>query len=380
MPQSKRLTRWLIPLATILGGVAVVVAAALLLVSESGRGTEAAVKPGQGRPMVPVAVVMVEAMTLKEIVLGVGSLEASAKVEISPEIPGRIRAITFEEGSFVDEGQVLFELDSDRLRHQRDARRAALRAAEASAENARRIFERREQARQRAVFTEEVIEQAEADLQTALAERDRLEAEVALIERELRETAIVAPFPGVISHREVDLGAHVTIGKALASLYQIEPLELNVWLPERHLGRVQRGQPVAVGVAAYPDREFEGVVIFVGPAVDPSTRQFLVKAIVPNQEQELRPGLFATATVTVGERVERPVVPEEALVATRRGYMVFVVAEGRAVGREVETGLRYEGIVEIVDGLSVGEQVVRQGHLRLSGGEAVRVEDGSEGY
>ncbi len=375
MPRWERVKRGLSILAAVLGSAAILAGVAAHFVLERGEGGENVPEPQRRRDPVPVALSIVKAMTLQETVFGVGTLEASAEVEIAPEIAGRVRAIRFEEGSFVEEDDVLFELDDDRLGHQRAARQAALRAAEITAANARRVFERRQQARERGVFTEEAIEEAEAALETALADRDRLEAEGTLIERELQDMKILAPFAGVVSHREVDRGAHVTVGRVLARLYQLDPLEINFWLPERHHGRLRRGQPVTVTVAAYPEREFAGTVQFVGPAVDPITRQFLVKALVPNEEHDLKPGMFATASVTVGERQDRPVIPDVALVATRRGYMVFVVEDGVAVAREVRTGLRPEGLVEITEGLAVGEQVVREGHLRLSGGEPVGTGD-----
>ena len=365
----KRVKRGLSILAVVLGSAAILAAVAAHFVLGRGRAEDVATE--RSRAPVPVTIAIVESMTLEEVVSGVGTLEASAEVEVSPEIAGRIRAIRFEEGAFVEEDDVLFELDDDRLRHQRAARQAALRAAEARAANAQRIFDRRQQLRDRAVFTEEAIEEAEADLEMAVAERERLEAELSLIERELEDMRILAPLSGVLSHREVDRGAHVTVGRMLAKLYQIDPLEMNFWLPERHLARVRPGQRVGVTVAAYPDRAFEGAVGFVSPAIDPSTRQFLVKALIPNEKHELKPGLFATASVTVGRREDRPVIPDVALVATRRGYMVFVVEDGVAASREVSTGLRHEGLVEILDGLTVGEQVVREGHLRLSPGHPV---------
>ncbi len=379
MSRWKRVKRGLSILAVVLGIAAILAGLAAHFVLGRNRGDDAATE--RTRAPVPVTIALVEAMTLEETVFGVGTLEASAEVEISPEIAGRIRAIRFEEGAFVEEDDVLFELDDERLRHQRTARQAALRAAEARAANAQRIFDRRQQLRDRAVFTEEAIEEAEADLEMAVAERERLEAELSLIERELEDMRILAPFSGVLSHREVDRGAHVTVGRMLAKLYQIDPLEMNFWLPERHLARVRPGQRVGVTVAAYPDRAFEGAVEFVGPAIDPSTRQFLVKALTPNEKHELKPGLFATASVTVGRREDRPVIPDVALVATRRGYMVFVVEDGVAASREVSTGLRHEGLVEILDGLTVGEQVVREGHLRLSPGHpVVAAEDSPTGH
>lgn len=374
MPVWTWLKRWLSILAVILISAAVLAGLAHYFLTFQGARRDEAAEPPRSRPVVSVSIATVAPQTLQETVFGVGTLKASAEVELSPEIAGRIRGIHFEEGALVEEGQVLFELDDDRLRYQRDARQAAVRAAAVRAANARRVVERWQQLRQRQVVTEEAFEQAEADLDAAVAEQERLEAEVTLIERELEDTKIRAPFSGVVSQHEVERGLHVTVGKVLAHLYQLEPLELQFWLPERHLGRVRPGQPVAVAVAAYPGRAFAGQVEFVSPAVDPSSRQFLVKALIPNQERELRPGLFATASVVVGELADRPVIPEEALVATRRGYLVFVVEDGVALSREIVTGLRHEGVVEIVEGLAVGEHVVREGHLRLNGGEQVRAE------
>ncbi|TVS16677.1 MAG: efflux RND transporter periplasmic adaptor subunit [Planctomycetaceae bacterium] len=375
MPSWSRIRRWGSLLVVLLVTAAILVAATVHYGTLIGDNDASSDAPPRRRPEVIVSVSTVQTMDLQETLDGVGTLEAWATVEISPEITGRITAIRFEEGAFVEEGTVLFELDDDRLRHQRASRKAAIRAVDANVANSRRIYERRLQLRARGVLTEEETEEAEADLEMLLADKERLEADLSLIERELQDTKILAPMTGVVSHRQVDRGAHVTIGRTLAHFYQIDPLEMSFYLPERHLGRVRTGQPVAVSVAAYPDREFQGVVEFISPAVDASTRQFLVKAVIPNEQQELKPGLFAVARVTVGERPDRPVIPEESLVATRRGYMVFVVEDGVAVSREVTTGLRLEGMVEIVEGLAEGEQIVREGHLRLSGGDAVQAEE-----
>jgi multidrug efflux pump subunit AcrA (membrane-fusion protein) len=187
MPPLARLRRWGLVLAILLVSAAIVVAVAAQFVPLTNESEEEPVVTRR-RPEVLVSAARVRAMNLQETVGGVGTLEASAKVEISPEISGRIKAIRFEEGAFVEEDTVLFELDEDRLQHQRTARQAAVRAAEVAADNARSIFERRLQLRAREVLTEEAVEEAEANLNSALAEKDRLEAELALIERELQDT------------------------------------------------------------------------------------------------------------------------------------------------------------------------------------------------
>ncbi len=374
----KKFRSWLSGLGVALISVAVLAGTAVYFVSGPPGQGDAAAGSARERPRVPVSLTSVESATLQETVFGVGTLLAAAQVEIVTEISARVRTIHFEEGSLVEEGDLLFELDDDRLQQQLAARLAALQAAEVRERNASRILERRLWLSERAAVAEEDRDQAQAELDTAVAEKQRLDAEVALIRRELRDTKIDAPFAGAVSDRFVDRGAYVSVGTPMARLYQIDPLEMNFYLPERHLGRVRRGQAVAIHVAAYPEEPFEGEIQFVSPAVDESTRQFLVKAAVSNEDLRLKPGGFATAIVTIGQREDRPVIPEESLVATRRGYMVFVIEDDVAVGRDVRTGLRQDGRVEITDGLEIGESVVREGHLRLSGGDAVQAVDDPE--
>ncbi len=374
----KKFRSWLSGLGVALISVAVLAGTAVYFVSGPPGQGDAAAGPARERPRVPVSLTSVESATLQETIFGVGTLLAAAQIEIVSEISARVRAIHFEEGSSVEEGALLFELDDDRLQQQLAARLAALRSAEVREQNAARILERRLWLSERAAVAEEDRDQAQAELDTAVAEKQRLDAEVALIRRELLDTMIRAPFAGAVSDRFVDRGAYVSVGTSMARLYQIDPLEMNFYLSERHLGRVRKGQTVAISMAAYPDTQFEGKIEFVSPAVDESTRQFLVKAQVPNKELLLKPGTFATAIVTIGQREDRPVIPEEALVATRRGYMVFVIEDDVAVGRDVRTGLRQDGRVEITDGLEIGESVVREGHLRLSGGDAVQAVDDPE--
>jgi membrane fusion protein, multidrug efflux system len=364
-----------VPRAWFLAAVLLLGLAVLVAVRSWERRPEPDASP-RGPRAVPVELVTVEAARLEQTVRGIGTLRASAMVVIRPEVAGIVRAIRFTEGGPVDQGQVLFELDDETLARQLASRRAALQAAEATVEDARRNHERQRQLFARDLIARADAERAQTELERAVAERDRLRAEVGVVQTMQRETRIRAPFAGVISERAVDPGAYVTAGQTLATVYRLDPLELEFFLAERHIGQIRRGQAVAVTVAAYPERAFRGEVDFVAPAVREATRDFLVKATIPNPDRLLRPGAFATAVVTVDVREDRPVVPEEALVASRLGYLVFVVEDGVARAREVRVGLRRNGLAEILDGLTTGEQVVRAGHLRLSGGEPVEAVGG----
>ncbi|HRQ76166.1 MAG TPA: efflux RND transporter periplasmic adaptor subunit [Phycisphaerales bacterium] len=322
---------------------------------------------------IPVEVESVRSMTLLETVQGVGTLRATETVEIRPETAGRIRAIHFEEGGMVEQGQLLFELDDEKLMRQLAARRAALRVAEIRVTNAERTFGRFQRAAEQGAVTAEEFDRAREDLDAALAEQERTQAEVELAEAQISDMRLVAPFSGRISERHVDRGAYVSSGDHLATLYQVDPIEIGFSVPDRYIGRIQHGQDVHVLVAAHRDTPFSGHIHFISPAVDEATRTFRVRARIPNSDQRLLPGAFATASVTVDVREHRPVVSAESLVATRTGYIVFVIDNDRAERREVRTGLRENSMVEIIEGVEVGEQVVRTGHLRLSGGELVAV-------
>jgi len=331
---------------------------------------------------VPVDVAVVRLDTLRETVRGIGTLRAAETVEVKPEVNGIIRKIGFVEGGRVKKALVLFAIDDEKLKHQLEARKAALEAGRARLADAQRQFNRLQKLMQRAVATQDEFDQAQADFRAASAEVERMEAEVELSKEQLDDTHIRSPFDGVISERSVDVGDYVKVGDHLATLYRISQMEIAFSLPERFMGRVQNGQAVAATVSAFPDQRFQGKVYFVSPQVDESTRDFLVKAKVENPEGLLKPGAFGTAVVTLGVREKRPVIPEESLVATRKGYIVFVVEDHTAKRREVRIGLREAGKVEIREGLNPGERVVRAGQMNVSDGTPVRIvrqKDGPSG-
>lgn len=322
---------------------------------------------------VPVETTVVVTDTMRETVRGVGSLRASATVEIKPEVAGIISGVALEQGGPVKQGQMLFQLDDRKLQQQLDAREAALEAAEARLANARRILERTERLFKNRVASRDQYDEAITNSDEATAEVQRLSSEIDLVQEQLRDTRIRAPLPGVLSESEVDQGDYVDRGDQLATLYKITPLEISFTLPERFMGRVDLGQEVHTSVAAFPDRVFEGEIFYVSPAVDETTRDFTVKARIRNPERLLKPGGFASAIVTVEVLEDRPVVPEDALVATREGYLVFVVEGDTARQRDVRIGLRAEGMVEIRGGVSPGETVVTSGQMNLADGAKVRV-------
>jgi membrane fusion protein (multidrug efflux system) len=295
-------------------------------------------------------------------------------VELRPEIAGTVTHIHFHEGGRVAGGDLLFEMNTRKLEQELSARLAALEVTLARRENAERELKRIQRLFQRQVATEDARDRSATDLRAAEAEVNRLQSEVGLFRERIADARIRAPFGGRISDALVDIGDFVKSGDLLATLYQADELDIEFSLPERHSGRITLGQHVDITVTAYPDRIFTATTTFVSPSVSDQTRDFLVKARLTNPDTLLKPGTFATALLTVAERERAVVIPEESLIATREGYIVFLVGEdGRAHRREVQVGLRNPGLVEITEGLARGERVVRTGHMRVGDGSPLMV-------
>ena len=333
-------------------------------------------RPGRDRA-IAVDVAPVAAIDLEDVVRGVGTLEAVQSVQIKPEVNGRILSINFGEGDFVSQGQVLFRIDDEKIQNRMAAQRAALASTRTRLENLRRNYERVASLRERNMVSEDQYDAAKTELDAVSSDVERLEAELDLTRRELADTVIHAPFDGFISRQVVDPGTFVAAGEPLATVYETDPLRISFFIAEKYAARVAKGQELYASVASYPDETFEGEVKFISPVIDEGTRKFRIRANIENPGNRLMHGSFASANLVLETRPDRPVIPEQALVPTRDGYIVFVVDEEneKAYMRPVKTGLRQPGLVEITDGLEKDDLVVIYGHMQLDDESAVNISE-----
>lgn len=313
----------------------------------------------------------VKTSDLEETIQSIGSIEAFQKVSVHPETDGKIVSLHFKEGAKVKDGELLFTLDDAKIRAELKARNAALEEAEANLENAGLVYERRQRLYEQNVGTEEARDEARTRYQALKAQVKRLTAEIESINETLEDTRIRAPFDGIAGGHLVDVGQVVNTNSALTSVVQVDRLEIAFTVPERYAGRIRTGQEIRVTAPGYPDKDLSGAVYFVDPQIEPVTRSLKIKARMNNPENLLRPGGFVSVELIVGIHENTPVISEEALIPTRNGYMVFVIEDSRANGREVEIGIRKPGIVEITKGLKRGETIVKAGHISLHEGAKV---------
>lgn len=316
--------------------------------------------PNREGPPVVVQAVTLEPSEIARTLSAVGSLESPATTQISAEFAGTVVFLDIPEGQAVPEGHVLARLDNRRAG-------AAVTIAGARHANARERL-----ARLRRLHAKNVISQQELD--DAVAELDAAEGALADAETALGKTAVRAPFAGILSLRQVSLGAYVEAGAPLVRLTQIEPLKLIVSVPERHLAQLHAGQTVR-GVAGTCENRFEGSIDVIDPYVDPATRSVRVQAIVSNRDGALRPGMAAAVKLEVGRVPDALLVPQEAIVRQGTRTIVYAIdGEGSALPQEVELGEFFADRVEVVRGLEAGQTIVAVGHQKLRPGVKLAAE------
>lgn len=361
----------------------------LALLGCKGKGPRPEVSPEV--PVVEVA--KVERHPVQRWTEVLGNVFPHKAIRITPKVPGRIEAIYVKEGDWVKEGDPLVKLDQTDFLLALEKAKSSFQKAQAQLEQARIGLEDRQRDYQRAkaLFEQRVISQQEyekveaalkaSEAQYELAKAQLQEAATALrqAETELHESVIRAPFSGVVTQRFVDAGqrAYTMPPTEILELIDSSKVKVILDLPERDLPKVRLGAAVKVYPDAMPERELSGRVSSLYPKVDPMTRTFRVEVLLDNPKGELKPGMFVKAKVFLGTDLAL-LVPREAvmrMLGTGKEYC-FVVVKGRAEHREVLTGDKWGQYVEILQGLSEGEEVVISGQEKLKSGMAVRVKGG----
>lgn len=318
----------------------------------SGSGRDKA--PDRGIP-VEVAPVRIDAVVID--VGAVGTLLANESVVIRPEIAGRIKTIHFQEGQVVAKAKRLVALDDSELT-------AQVAQSKASANLARLNYQRTQDLVAKRIVSQQVYDEAKARLAEA-------QARLTLDQVRLEKATLRAPFAGVLGVRRVSPGDYVAAGQDIVNLESVNPLKVDLRLPEVYARRLKTAQAVTLRVDAFSDEVYEGEIYFIDPRVDVSTRSLLVRARIRNSERELRPGMFVTATIVLDRHEQAVLIPEQALVASGGDQYVFRVQDGNAVRTKVAVGNRRAGEIEITSGLTAQDRVVIAGHQKLRDGAPV---------
>lgn len=351
--------------ARLMRAPALLVAIALFACSSACRRPDEAARSAQAREAA-VATVHVRTAAVRErpmpqYLVVMGTLRADQESDIAADASGKVVQTLVERGTSVKRGQVIATLDARSLALTANAAEAQANFAEAQLDQARRECERVKH-----LFDQGTISQAEFDRQTAQCTAQQWSAAAANAQQKsatklLGDARIRAPFDGVIGERFVNVGQYVQPATRVASIYEPDPLRLQLTVPEAQVASIRQDLAVTFSVAAFGDELFTGAVKFISPNVREATRDLVVEAVVPNKDARLKPGMFAVARLKLGDRVQ-VVVPASAIVrdetAAAAAAHVFVVVAQQVQERLVQLGEADGDAVAVANGVAAGDAVV----------------------
>jgi membrane fusion protein (multidrug efflux system) len=304
-----------------------------------------------------VATVPVGQRPMPELLTLTGTLRANASSDVGADVAGKVVATYVERGQAVNKGQTIVRVDARSAALAATAAEAQSRVAQSQLEEARRDC-----ARVQHLLDTGAISQAEYDRQTSQCTSQQWSAAAAQAQQQsatklLGDANIRAPFDGVIGERYVNVGQYVQPNTRVASVYQPDPLRLEVTVPEENVAVVQQDMPVHFTVTAFGDQVFTGNVKYISPNIRESSRDLVVEAVVPNGDRQLRPGMFAVARIGLGDK-PHAVVPRSAVQTDDTGSRVYVVAQSQVQERLVQLGEAVGDQVAVIEGVKPGESVV----------------------
>ena len=323
---------------------------------------------GMQPPPVTVSVIEAEPTTWTPTIEAIGTAQAAQGVDLGVEAGGVVREIAFEANDHVEKDQLLLQID-DRVEQ------ADLAAAQASLGLTQETLKRTQTLRTRGIAPV-------SDLDVASADATNAEAEVKKLQAVLEQKALTAPFAGVIGIPRVDVGEYVVPGTVYATLQDLETMRVEFSVPEQDIRRIAIGLPVNVNSEA-GGIDLMGTITAIEPKIDPASRLILVRAEVDNPDGKVNPGQFLQVRVELPPESDVIALPQTVLSSNLYGDSLYVVrteGEGDQAKRTVEqvfvkAGRRSQGLVEIMDGVKPGDEVVTAGQNRLSGGATVTIDN-----
>jgi membrane fusion protein (multidrug efflux system) len=301
----------------------------------------------------------------------VGSLRAVRGADLSLEVPGVVEEILFQSGDEVQAGQILL-----RLRAEDEI--AKLQSLEATAQLAQITYDRDVKQLKAQAISQAVVDNDEANLRNA-------KAQVAQQKAIVDKKTLRAPFAGKLGLRQVDLGQFLSAGTVIATLQSLDPIFLDFLLPQQAVAQLTVGARVEAKVDAFPDRGFTGKITAINPRIETASRNIQVRATLPNADQKLLPGMFATVQLETGGAQHLITLPQTAVSYNPYGSLVYLVddkgkgpdGKSQLTVRQVfvTTGATRGDQVAILKGVAEGDTVVTSGQMKLRNGVPVVVDN-----
>jgi RND family efflux transporter MFP subunit len=330
--------------------------------------------------LAPVKVFKVQRQKISEKLFYTGVIEAWNKINVTPDIGGKIARIYVEEGDRVEKGQLLAELDTRAVRLQLDQAQAALAVAEANYNDAQKNMERMERLKKEDAASDQQYEKVKLAYEAADAQLKQARAAVNLGRYNLDVSLMKAPFSGIVASKNAEVGEVINpmMGgfsptSGVLTLMDFSRVKIEIDATQQDVARIKKGQTAQLRVTALPDRIFQGRVSIVNITADPASKKFKVEVTVDNPDLALRPNTFGEVTLEVSTHEHALVIPQMAVLENK---YVFRVKDDNTVERvELNLGLQNSDRIEVINGLKEGDLVVVEGNFGLEDGTQIDIRE-----
>ena len=293
---------------------------------------------------------VISPVQMNEIYKCPGNLLPDEEVELSFETSGKIVGIYFSEATRVNKGELLAKMNDRHLQ------------AQLLKLEAQRKLSQEKEFRQRSLLDKDAISKESYD--QIATELQELEADILLVQARIAETELRAPFDGIIGLRMLSEGSYATPSTKVVRLVKVSPIKIEFSIPEKYAGVLKPGFPITFNVDGL-SKEIKASVYAIDPKIDPEMRSVVVRALYPNNSEELKPGRYANITIRLVQIDNTIAIPTEAIIAEMEGEKVFIYKSGKALPVWVTIGLRTESLIQIQSGLQFGDTLLTTGMLQL---------------
>ena len=330
---------------------------------------------------IPVELSTVERGSIESTIQFFGNVAADQEIRVYSTIPNQIIAIKVEIGDTVQAGDLLAQINTEKIRQAVTQAEAGLESAQAQFVSVDAEFKRIEKLYNDNALSQSQYEAVKAQRDAARSGVKQVKAALSTAKSQLADTRITAPIFGIVSERNFEVGDMAPPQFPLFTVVKMEPVLVQINVIERHIDIVKPGQKAWITVSSYPDTVFQGWIRQVNPTLNPMTRTAQAEIEVPNPDLLLRPGMFADVSVVIKEKTAVPIIPKYAIIEkTSLNYEdgqlttskvkinrhAFVVEDSLAIRRDITIGIEDRIKAEIISGLQGGEKIVVIGQHNLT--------------
>ncbi len=336
-------------------------------------------KANQSKKVIAEQVFTVETSTAgKEKIEGVvnytGTVEGIHEAFVISQTAGLVEKVTMKVGSRCSANQVLAVVNNAQQSAAVEQAKAQVLMAENNYEKAEKDLKRTERLQSGNVATKDNLELSQLNVKAAHAQLKGAQAALKVAEKQLADTYVKAPFSGVISTKDIDIGATVAPGMRLAQIIDNSQFKVKIHVSENDAVKLSSGKKVEIKIDALPAKEFKGTVNTVGLSSESGLRTYPVEIYIDGKvSNELKSGMFARCQIVSESKEDAVIIPESAIITNNDGTTnVFISENGKALLRKVVVGVKSSGKFEITSGLTIKDKVITTGKERLTNGTAIK--------